>query len=146
MLKLSTRGRYATRILACMAAKNTSTPVRRKEIADSEGISIDYVEQILTQLRSSGLVRSHRGVKGGYTLNMVPGDITVAAVLEATEGSISLVPDCDNGCNRTSVCVTRAVWKKADEVLSAHLESVNIAGLAAEALELHAKHPVDFSI
>ena len=68
MLRLSTKGRYATRIMVYLALCNPDEPARKQEIAEAEGIPADYVEQILTKLRTAGLVKSRRGAGGGFQL------------------------------------------------------------------------------
>lgn len=117
MLRISTKGRYAARILVYLALHEDSAPSPKQEIADAEGISADYVEQILTKLRSGGLVRSHRGARGGFSLARAPGAITMADVLAASEGPIELVPCEGEECPRTSMCVTRMVWHEASRAL-----------------------------
>jgi len=146
VLKLSTKSRYAARILVCLAARDDARPIQRREIARSEGISVDYVEQILMRLKSAGLVESHRGVKGGYTLARDPKRITVTDAILATDGPPSIVPDCKRNCKRTSVCVVRSVWQDASEALMKVFSATTIAGLAEKARQVQESRSLHFSI
>lgn len=131
-MKLSTRGRYATRLLLCILREQHSGPVRKQLIAERERVSSDYVEQILLVLRSSGLVNSHRGAKGGFTLGERPEDITIWQILQASEGTIGLAPCLGNEahCRRTGTCVTRTLWEGASDLLRDYFEGVTLKELA----------------
>jgi Rrf2 family protein len=133
MLHLSTKGRYATRIMVYLAGRKDERPVPKQEIAQAEGISIDYVEQILIRLKVGGLVKSHRGVNGGFSLARSPEEITVTDVLAATEGGTELAPCLSMKCNRSAGCVTRPVWEKAARAIEQTFSAVTIGQLAAGA-------------
>ncbi len=130
-MKLSTRGRYATRLLLCIASEQHAGPVRKQRIADSEGVSADYVEQILVALKNAGLVNSHRGVKGGFTLARMPVDMTIAEILRAVEGPVRLTPCLGQSthCEREDSCVTREVWLTASQLLTDYFEGVTLQDL-----------------
>ena len=138
MLKLSTKGRYATRIMIYLAVQELSgqSPVRKQQIASSESISADYTEQILTRLKATGLVVSHRGVKGGFSLGRDASGITVADVLYATEGKSSFAPCLNGQCGRDIECAARAVWHEATALLESHFAGISIASLAKKAIAL----------
>lgn len=137
MLKLSTKGRYATRIMVHLAQGVNGVPVRKLLIARAENISPDYVEQIMMKLKAAGLVRSHRGARGGFSLARPPDAITVADVLAATEGPLLLAPCIENeDCTRVTQCVTRDVWKRANDALEAIFSETTIARLVSEAKKL----------
>ena len=136
MVKMSTKGRYATRIMVYLALNSSDRPARKREIAESEGIPADYVEQILSKLRTTGLVKSLRGARGGFQIGRDPGDITVADVVASTEGPLSLVACVDEGCSRIDRCVTRTVWLEASNALEAVLTSKTIASLAQLARQM----------
>ncbi len=129
MIELSTKGRYATRILAYLAAQAPGAVIRRQEIAESQGITLDYIEQILVKLKASGFVRSVRGARGGYLLACDPRTTTVAEVLRAVEGPISLVPCEETHCTRAASCLTRPVWHEAAAAMHRVFESYSIADL-----------------
>ena len=136
MMELSTKGRYATRIMLNLACRDKTKPARKQEIATAEGISADYIAQLLMKLRAVGFVRSHRGVSGGFTLACDPNKITVADILEGVEGPIAIAPCINRSCARESVCVTQAVWKKANLALKAVLASTTLADMARQSGEL----------
>ncbi len=132
MLRISTKGRYATRIMTYLAGQDTPKPVRKQDIAESEGISADYVEQILMKLKSGGLVRSHRGTRGGFSIARDPSRITVAEVLRVMEGPIELVPCEQERCIRAGKCVARCVWEQASTALQEVFSGVTVAEMAAK--------------
>ena len=146
MIRLSTKGRYATRIMVRLAMGHGQRPVQKKAIAAAEGISADYVEQLLTRLKSGGFVRSHRGVGGGFSLIKEPASVTVADVVECVEGPMSLVPCVDGECERASVCATRDVWLRVTQALIRELSGSNIAELAETVQELEASKSLMFEI
>ncbi len=130
MATLTTKGRYATRLLVYLASRQAAEPAKKKDIAEAEGITPDYVEQILIRLKAAGLVRSHRGKEGGFSLAVDPQTLTVARVLEVMEGRMTIAP-CDEGaCRRAESCPTRELWKKLDRSLMAVLTGTTIGELA----------------
>jgi Rrf2 family protein len=146
MLRLSTKGRYATRILVYMAAAG-SGPIAKSAISLAEGISEDYVEQIMVRLKTGGLVTSRRGAKGGFMLAKPAGDITVAEVIEATEGPVLLAPCLkDADCERISICVTQPLWREATDALNRIFEDTTIAKLSQDAAALRASHSPSYQI
>ena len=147
MLSLSTKGRYAVRIMVYLTVAENGKPIQKHRISDSEGISQDYVEQILVKLKTDGLVTSHRGKKGGFTLGRRPENITVEQVIEAAEGRISIVPCLSSDqCERMTMCVTQPVWKEATEALKASFSAHTIAELAEQASALRDSAPPTYSI
>lgn len=133
MLTLSTKGRYAARIMVYLAmTASDAQPARKREIADAEGITPDYVEQILMRLRTADLVRSYRGVKGGFTLARDAAGITVTDILKAVEGPISVVPCIDEDCKRSTACATRPVWKRANEALEKVFGETTVGDMARD--------------
>ncbi len=130
-MRVTTKGRYATRLLVSLAARQGEGPVKKQDIAESEGITPDYVEQILIRLKAVGLVRSYRGKAGGFSLAVDPHTLTVGRVLEAMEGKISIAP-CLGGeaCARASHCSTRTLWSQADQALKQVFTKATIGELA----------------
>ncbi len=118
MMTISTRGRYATRIMVLLASQPKQKAVNKYQIAEAEAISPAYVQQLLLALRLAELVRSHRGRRGGFSLAR-PGDtITVADVLKAVEGDVMPAPCRLSGhCDRAAGCPTRPLWEEAAHVL-----------------------------
>lgn len=146
MLKLSTKGRYAVRIMIFLATRDNDIPCRKQEIAESEGISADYVEQILIRLRAGGLVASHRGARGGFTLSVDATQTSVLDVLEATEGALQIAPCDDAFCERETYCVAQAVWKEASAALKNVFSKALIADLARQVREMKDEAQIIYQI
>ena len=146
MLKLSTKARYATRIMVYLVQKDPRELARGQEIASAEGISPDYVEQILIKLKAAGLVTSQRGASGGFSIADDAKKATVADILQAVEGPISLVPCEDSKCSRISTCVTRIVWERATEALREVFLQATIEDMAKQAKALNASKSITFEI
>lgn len=109
-------------------------PTSVRDIAERTGLPQPYLEQILLALKGAGLVRSKRGVGGGYVLARDPGDIRLSEIVSAVEGPISLgdfgEPHQDGACEHEGQCVLTAVWNKAGEYMRQHLASYTLAGIA----------------
>lgn len=135
-MQLSTRGRYATRIMVSLAMEQGDKPVKKRVLAEREGISPDYTEQILMRLKAGGLVVSHRGAGGGFTLSRPSGEVSVADVLAATEGPIAVTPCAAACCEREAACVTQHVWRRAEKALAEVFEDVTIGEMARNAARL----------
>jgi len=147
MLKLTTKQRYAARIMVFLAgADHGDRPSRKKEIALAEDIPADYVEQICMKLKTGGLIRSHRGKQGGFSLACDPGRITVADVMEAVEGPTPLAPCLDDKCRRSSGCAMRPVWQQANDALQKVLRSVTVGQLAQNAKKMESARAISFEI
>jgi len=113
-LRLSTKTRYGLRAIIDLAKYYGKGPVMARAIAEEEGISENYLEQIMDPLKKSGLVRSVRGARGGFVLAKPPGNIRVKEVIEALEGPVLLV-DClydPNLCERSKSCIARLFWER----------------------------------
>jgi len=129
-----------------LALHNGTSPARKQDIATAEGISGDYVEQILIKLRTSGLVKSHRGARGGFSIARDPAALSVKEVLETVEGPISLAPCAIERCQRISVCVTSAVWAQAGQALREVFGRTTIGMLAEQARALTPGGSMSFEI
>jgi Rrf2 family iron-sulfur cluster assembly transcriptional regulator len=146
MIKLSTKVRYATRIVVYLAGKPKGEQITAGEIARSERISVDYVEQLLSKLKAAGLVSSKRGIKGGFALACDAAGTTVADVIEAVEGSVSLIPCLTEPCENLSECVTRSVWQEANVSLTRVFKGATIGDLAAKAQQIRDSRSLTFAI
>lgn len=146
MLNLSSKGRYATRIMVYLALRREGGPAKKSEIGRAEEISEDYVEQILIKLKSAGLVASHRGAGGGFSLARDPRRISVADVLAATEGPPDLAPCLKDRCRRRTYCVTRRVWEEAGAALQRIFAGTTIADLAEQAGKLRQSNSAMYEI
>ena len=131
-MKISTKGRYALRLMLDLALHDSDAPVRIKDIAARQDISDKYLEQIISILNSGGLVRSVRGPQGGYLLRKAPEDITVGAVLRLTEGTLAPVACVEEDapeCERKSICSTYNLWKRLYSAICSVVDTTTIADL-----------------
>lgn len=145
-MKLSTKGRYAVRILLHLALSQKSGPVQKSDISRAEDISEDYIEQILVKLKTSGLVRSQRGVRGGFSLGKAPQQITIADIVLAAEGPIAVAPCVGGHCKRESKCVTKNIWRGLSETIEGSLRKVTLQQIAEDAAKLRDAQSVTFEI
>lgn len=116
-MKISTKGRYGLRILIDLATHDPGKPRLIRDIAQSQQISEKYISRLVIDLRRAKLVRSVRGVNGGFHLAKLPEEITLLEVLETMEGPISVV-DCVRSpekCKRQSLCPARDIWQKLND-------------------------------
>ena len=128
-MKISTKGRYALRMLIDLARHREEEYISLKDIAERQNISKKYLEQIVPMLNKSGLLRTIRGNKGGYMMAKRPDEITVADVLVATEGSLAPVSCLDfepNECPMSDSCSTLYIWEGLYKTISDYLRSITI--------------------
>jgi len=131
-MKISTKGRYALRLMLDLALHNTGEYITIKSIAARQEISDKYLEQIITQLSKSGYVKSIRGAQGGYRLAKTPEEYTVGMILRLIEGSLAPVAcldDVPNACNRSSLCATLGVWMELNEAINNVVDNITLADL-----------------
>jgi Rrf2 family iron-sulfur cluster assembly transcriptional regulator len=136
-VKVSTRGDYASRALLSLSLHPDVAPTSVRDIAQRTGLPQPYLEQILLALKGAGLVKSKRGVGGGYTLARDPAEITLAQIVSAVDGPIVAgdfgEPHADGACDHEGQCVLLAVWSGAGEQMRKLLESYTLAELAGTA-------------
>ncbi|MCF7816701.1 MAG: Rrf2 family transcriptional regulator [Kiritimatiellales bacterium] len=145
-MKLSTKGRYATRILLCISRLQGDQPVPKKKIAEQEGISTDYIEQIIVPLKNAGLVNSVRGLRGGFRLARDPSKISVYDILSASEGDINLVGCLAEGCSRSDTCVVQRVWQGASNELREYFSKITLKELHDDYNKRASDQPIMFNI
>ena len=129
---VSTKGRYALRVMVSFARRGGQEYIPLKEIAEAEGISQKYLEAIMTTLSKAGFVDAVHGKGGGYRLNRSPEEYTVGSILKLTEGSLSDVYCTSQGaaaCSRTECCQARPMWDKLDKMIDEFFEGITIADL-----------------
>ena len=134
-MKISSKGRYALRMMIDLAEHHTGEWITIKEISERQEISIKYLEQIVTNLTRSGLLRSGRGSQGGYMLNKPPEQYSVGEILRAIEGKLAPVAclnDDINLCERKEICKTLAFWQGLYEVINHYVDSVTLKDLSDE--------------
>jgi Rrf2 family protein len=131
-MKISTKGRYASRVMLDLAINTTGEPIRLKDIAKRQGISEKYLEQIISILNRAGYVKSIRGAHGGYILAKKPEEYTIGMILRLTEGSLAPVECLEENavhCDRKTGCATNYVWEKLYDAINEVVDSITIADL-----------------
>lgn len=136
-MKLSTKGRYGLKAMFDLALNYGEGPIPLKSIAERQEISEHYLEQLISNLRKAGLVKSVRGAQGGYVLAHKPSEITVGDVLRVLEGPIGLV-DCvleqdAVECSKADDCITRVVWEKIRDSMISTMDSITLKDMCDEA-------------
>jgi Rrf2 family iron-sulfur cluster assembly transcriptional regulator len=137
-VKVSTRGDYASRALLSLALhEETTGPTSVRDIADRTGLPQPYLEQILLSLKGAGLVRSKRGVGGGYVLSRPANDITLAEIVASVDGPIVAgdfgEPHKNGACDHEGKCVLLAVWADVGNHMRSHLSSYTLEDMVIEA-------------
>ena len=131
-MKISTKGRYALRLMIDLAENSSGNPVSLKDVAKRQGISDKYLEQIISVLNKAGYVRSVRGAQGGYLLKSDPETYTVGMILRQTEGSlapVSCIEDDEIICDRQEQCDTSIVYKKINDAISNVVDNITLQDL-----------------
>ncbi|MBA2282583.1 MAG: Rrf2 family transcriptional regulator [Actinomycetota bacterium] len=130
-MKVSTRGDYACRALVSLSLHADAMPTSVRDIADRTGLPQPYLEQILLALKGAGIVRSKRGVGGGYVLARTPDTVTLADIVSAVDGPIAVgdfgEPHQDGACDHEGQCVLLAIWNEVGEHMRRHLTAVTLA-------------------
>ena len=132
-VKISTRGRYAIRLMLELALDNTGEYITIKSISEKQNVSDKYLEQIINVLSRGGFVKSKRGSQGGYRLSRSAEKYTIGMILRLIEGSlvpIACMEDDPNQCPRCDQCVTLDIWKQLDEAISGVVDNITLADLA----------------
>ena len=129
---VSTKGRYALRVMVYLAIHQNEGHTPLKEIAESENISQKYLESIMTLLSKGNLVDAVHGKGGGYRLNREPARYTVGSILKLTEGSLAPVSCTTQGasaCSRTECCQAKPMWDRLDKMIDDFFEGITLADL-----------------
>ena len=129
---VSTKGRYALRVMVYFVLHGEDKYIPLKEIAEAEDISQKYLESIMTTLSKAGFVDAVHGKGGGYRLNRKPEEYTVGSILKLTEGNLNTV-SCTtqgpNACNRATCCHTLPMWEKLDVMVNDFFEGITLKDL-----------------
>ena len=136
---VSTKGRYALRVMVRLALARADGYIPLKEIAEAEGISQKYLEAIMTTLSKAGFVDAVHGKGGGYRLNRSPEAYTVGAILKLTEGGLTAVSCTTQGaaaCARSECCQAKPMWDKLDKMIDDFFEGITLADLLQESKQL----------
>lgn len=137
-MKISTKGRYALRLMLDLAIYNTGVPISLKDVAKRQQISEKYLEQIISLLNKAGFVRSVRGPQGGYMLTKEPREYTVGKILRLTEGDLAPVRCVEAGgieCERREGCVTVRIWEQLNEAINGVVDHITLADMVEWQME-----------
>lgn len=136
-MMISTKGRYALRVMLDLSEHDMEAYIPLKDIAERQEISQKYLESITTVLSKAGFVDALHGKGGGYKLNRLPNEYTVGSILKLTEGTLAPVAcldDKNTKCVRSANCRTLPMWKELDRLINDYLESITLADLAENML------------
>lgn len=144
-MKLSTKGRYGLRAVIDLALHDNEDAVALSQIAERQGISMNYLEQLIAKLKKAGIVNGIRGAQGGYKLAQAADKISVGDILRALEGDLSPV-DCSEvigsegtaACSNADYCVTKYVWKRISDSINAAVDSIMLSELVDESRKIKA--------
>lgn len=147
-MRISTKGRYATRLMLDLALHYGNKFIPLKAIAQRQGLSDKYLEQIIMQLTKNNMVVSSRGSKGGYKLAQAPEFYTVGDILRATEGNMSPVPCLDNGegCEVSVHCVTVEIWMQVENAVNSVIDNVTLADMVQRFNEKNGENSANMPI
>lgn len=137
-MMVSTKGRYALRVMLDLAAQPTEEYISLKAISDRQEVSMKYLEAIVANLCKAGMLDSLRGKSGGYRLNKSTAEYSVGAIVRAVEGDLSPVSCLEEnkgGCNRAGECLTLPMWQKLDRIVGEYLDSVTLEDLLTQNFE-----------
>ena len=131
-MKISTRGRYALRMMLDLAQHREEGYITIRSISMRQGISEKYLEQIVSVMNRAGFLRSVRGAQGGYQLMRQPSDYTVGEILRSIEGNlvpVACMDDDPNRCPRCSLCATLPLWQKIDRAVRDVVDNITLEDL-----------------
>jgi Rrf2 family cysteine metabolism transcriptional repressor len=148
-MKLSTKGRYGLRAMLDLAINSSGDHVSLYSIAERQNISENYLEQVFSTLRKSGLINSVKGAQGGYILALPPSKIKVGTILRALEGDLSVADEEVEGAlpdDTLKNCIKLHVWDKLNESVNQVVDSITLEGLADEYTKMNSKESVMYFI
>lgn len=141
-MKISTKGRYALRLMIYLAEQGEGSITTLREVSESQGISVKYLEQLVPALAGAGLLLGHRGARGGYSLRRPAAEITAGDIIRASEGTMAPVACLEDElvvCPRQDFCETLDFWKGLDDVVDSYMDSVKLSDLAAQSAVARAR-------
>lgn len=144
-MKISTKGRYALRLMLDLAINHTGSYIPLKTVAQRQEISDKYLEQIIHQLSKAGFVQSARGAQGGYRLTRTPAQYTIGEILRSVEGSLAPVSclDCSTPCDKIDSCITIGLYKKIQDAIDGVVDNTTLEDMIND---YRNKHQVDYNI
>ena len=138
-MRISTKGRYAIKLMLDLATNDNGEPIRLKDVARRQEISEKYLESIVSVLSKQKFVKALRGKGGGYRLVRTPAEYTIGSILRLTEGSLAPVACLEhdpNQCERIAVCKTLKMWEGAYKVITEYFDGITIADLLADTTDV----------
>ena len=141
-MKISTKGRYALRLMISIAEKGDDSVTTLREVSEEQAISVKYLEQLVSALTGAGLLRGHRGARGGYSLKRPASQITAGDIIRASEGGTAPVACLEDGfgvCPRADFCETLDFWVGLDAVIDGYLDGVKLSDLVEKSLAAKAR-------
>ena len=138
-MKISTKGRYALRMLIDLASHHDEVFVSLKDIAERQDISKKYLEQLVPMLNKDGILRTNRGNRGGYQLAKKPSEISVGTILRSTEGNLAPVTCLEfepNECPRKEECATLYIWEGLYKVINEYLDGITLQDIIDRSINL----------
>ena len=145
-MKVSTKGRYGLRALIDLAANSADGHVALNSIADRQGISVNYLEQVFSILRKAEIVKSVKGAQGGYALSERPSDIKVGTILRALEGSLSVTDADYEGQNDMGLCLKTYLWDRIDKAVDELIDGLTLEDMVNECNRLNANMAFMYNI
>jgi len=148
-MKMSTKGRYGLRFMIDLATNgNAQDKVSLQQVAKRQAISEKYLWQIANRLKAAGLVSAVPGAHGGYMITKKPEEITLADVLEALEGKLTLVPCVKTAsvCSRSGACVSREVWQEINRKMIEAMKSITLGNIMAKQSAMLEQAPLMYAI
>ncbi len=133
-MRISTKGRYAIRLMIDLAEHDDGSLISLRDVAERQGISAKYLEQIVGLLSKAGLLRSGRGPQGGYRLARAPEEYTMGEILRLTEGNlapVSCLEDRENQCERCNECATLDFWTGLYAAINQYIDRFTLADLVS---------------
>lgn len=137
-MKISTKGRYALRIMLDLAQNHTGDFIPLRDIAERQNITIKYMEQIIGILGKSGYLKSSRGSGGGYRLARTPNEYRIGDILRVVEGNIAVIAcleDSPNECPRSGDCITLPFWQGLNRVIEEYIDGVTLEDLMQNSIK-----------
>ena len=140
-MRISTKGHYGLKAMFFLALHYGPDPIPLKNVAERQGLSENYLEQLIATLRKAGLVKSVRGAQGGYILARAPSEINVGDIIRVLEGPIAPLECVSEGvpsvCDQFDFCITRTVWEKVRDSIVEVLDSISLADMCRDAEKSH---------
>jgi Rrf2 family transcriptional regulator, iron-sulfur cluster assembly transcription factor len=137
-MRVTTKARYALRAILNLAASDNSGPISIRNLAEHEGISAEFLEQIFFKMKKAGIIKSTRGPGGGFQMNLAPSEVSVKMIFDAVEEGVMVTPCTEEGvfpreaCDRIDDCIAHSVWQKATNHVREYLDSITLEDIISD--------------